>query len=84
MSKRKRGTPVAQYTEVRSLLRHVRVMDRVMEWVDNDPDARKFHRQIYGAFMDILQEEFAAHAITFAIAICELEDAFPEIARDAD
>jgi hypothetical protein len=83
-TERPRHARITQYLEVRPLLRHVRVMERVMEWVDDDPVRRKFHAEMYGVFMDILQEEFAEHAITLAMAICELEDAFPEIVGKGD
>ena len=72
--------PVDDYFEARPLLRHIRVMERVMDWMDEDPEKRKFHADLHCAYMDILNEEFAPHALTFALAIAELEDAFPEIA----
>jgi hypothetical protein len=72
------------YFEVRPLLRHLRVMHRVMAWMDNDPARRDLYAELHCAFMDILAEEFAPHAVTLALAITELEDAFPDIlaARD--
>lgn len=76
-------SPIDEYVEVRPLLRLIRVMQRVMEWVDEDPETRKFYTPMYSAYVDILAEELAPHAANLAIAITELEDAFPEI-RIAD
>jgi hypothetical protein len=80
MSKKGQLPPLDDYFEVRPLLRHVRVMERLMRWVDDDPEKRKFHADMHCKFMDILIEEFAPHALTFALAITQLENAFPEIA----
>lgn len=74
------SVPVSDYFEARPLLRHVRVMERVMDWADDDPTTRKFHAEMHGAYMDILSEELAPYALTLALAIAELEEAFPEIA----
>lgn len=73
--------PVDDYFEARPLLRHVRVMERVMEWVDEDPKTREFHADLHSAYMDILNEELGPHALTLALAITELEEAFPEIVK---
>ena len=73
------AVPVDDYIEARPLLRHVRVMERVMEWVDDDPRTRVFFHDLHGAYRDILAEEFAPHALTFALALAELENAYPEI-----
>lgn len=82
MSKRRHlpSVPVDDYFEARPLLRHIRVMKRVMDWVDEDPATRKFYSELHCAYMDVLQKELAPHALMFALAITELEDAFPEIA----
>jgi RecB family exonuclease len=74
------SVPVDDYFEARPLLRNIRVMERVMDWIDEDPKTRAFHSDLHCAYMAILQEELAPHALTFALAITELEDAFPEIA----
>jgi hypothetical protein len=73
------AAPLDDYLEARPLLRHVRVMHRVMEWVDDDPGRRKFHADMFCAYMDILAEEFAPHALMLALAITQLENAYPEI-----
>ena len=55
-------------------------MQRVMKWVDEDPKTREFFADLHCAYMDILNEELAPNALTLALAITELEEAFPEIA----
>ena len=72
--------PVDDYFKARPLLRHIRVMKLVMDWIDKDPKTRAFFAELHCAYMDILNKELSAHALTFALAITELEDAFPEIA----
>ena len=72
--------PVDIYFNTRPLLRHVRIMNRVMDWVDNDPRAREFYVDLYSLYSEILQEEFAPDALMLALAVAELEDAFPAIA----
>jgi predicted nuclease with TOPRIM domain len=77
--------PVDQYTEVRPLLRHIRIMRRFLdEVVDENPELRKHYSELHGAYMDILNEELAPHALTFALAVTELEDAYPEIDPEAE
>lgn len=82
MSKKRQlpSVPIGDYFEARPLLQHVRVMERVMDWADEDQKTRVFHAEMHCAYMDILSKELAPHALTFALAITELEDAFPEIA----
>ena len=85
MSKREqpptRSAPVDDYIGVKSLLRHVRVMERVMEWIDENEKMRPFYVEIHCAYMDVLQEELAPHALTLALALAQLENAHPEIVR---
>lgn len=71
--------PLDDYLEARPLLRHVRVMERVMDWVDEDPKTREFYSEMHCAYMDVLAAEFAPHALMLALAITELENAYPEI-----
>jgi hypothetical protein len=63
-------------------------MHDVMEVVDDDPKTRVFHAALFCCYMDILNKELAPYALTFALALAQLEDAFPEIAelvsRDAE
>ncbi len=76
--------PLDYYNEARPLLRHVRVMNRFFDEVVAEPPYRKFHFDLYDAFLKILNEELAPHALTLALAITELEDAFPGIAGARD
>jgi hypothetical protein len=55
-------------------------MKRVMEWMDKEPATRAFYPELHCAYMNILAEEFAPYALMFAMAITQLENAFPEIA----
>lgn len=82
MSKKRQlpSVPVDDYFEARPLLRHIRVMKQVMDWIDEDPKTREFYSELHCAYMDILSKELAPHALMFALAITELENAFPEIA----
>lgn len=76
--------PLDDYIEAQPLLRHVHVMRRVMEWVDRDPETRRFYPELHCAYMDILAEEFAPHALMLALALTELEDAYPEIVPEEE
>jgi hypothetical protein len=58
-------------------------MQRFFDEVVDEEPYRQFHPELHGAFMRILNEELAPHALTLALAITELEDAFPEILSDA-
>lgn len=78
------SAPLDKYLEARPLLRHVRVMHEVMDVVDGDPKTRTLHAHLYRAFMDILNKELAPYALTLALAITEVEDAFPEIAAQVE
>ena len=75
------SNPLDYYDDVRPLLRHIRIMHRFFDEVVDEEPYRKFHPELYGAFIDILTQELAPHALTLALAITELEDAFPEIAN---
>jgi hypothetical protein len=90
MSKTRRAPhppPVDDYVSVQQLIRQVRVMERIMEWVDAQPEMRKFYCELHIEIMHILGEEFAPHAMTLALTIAQLENAYPEIREalaDAD
>jgi hypothetical protein len=47
--------------------------------IDENPEYRKYFAELYGAYVDILNEELAPHALTLALALTELEDAYPAI-----
>jgi hypothetical protein len=55
-------------------------MKLVMDWIDEDPKTRAFYSELHCAYMDILSKELAPHALMFALAITQLENAYPEIA----
>jgi hypothetical protein len=84
-AKQKPLAPVDQYTEAQPLLRHIRIMDRFFdEVVDGNDEFRKHYTDLHGAYMDILNEELAPHALMLALAVTELEDAYPEIDPKAE
>lgn len=69
-----------EYLEAIPLLVPIRLMNRFFhEVVDEIPECRSHYSAMYGGFMDILNEELAPHAVTLALAIVELENAFPAI-----
>lgn len=74
--------PLDSYGEAQPLLHHVRIMDRFFdEVIDSKPEYRQYYAHLHVAYMDILNEELAPHALTLALAVAGLEDAYPEIAR---
>jgi len=76
----KRHAPLDDYFEAKPLLLHVRIMQRfISDVVDENPEWRKHLPDLHGAYMDILNEALAPHALTFALALTELEEAFPAI-----
>lgn len=75
-------TPQDAYVESRPLLRHIRIMKRFFEEViDENPEYREHYSELHCAYMDILNQELAPHALTLAFAVTELEDGYPEIDR---
>src|ERR1051325_1271194 len=80
-----RAVPLDDYSEVQPLLRHVRIMERFFdEVVDENPQFRKHYSDLHVAYMRILAEELAPHALPLALAITELEDAYPDIASKGE
>ena len=72
-----------QYRKVQPLLRHVRVMQRFFrEVVGEHPNYRQDYSELHGAYMKILNEELAPHALALALAITELQHAQREIATE--
>lgn len=69
-----------QYRKVQPLLRHVRVMERFFREVGDHPNYGQDYSELHGAYMKILNDELAPHAL--ALAICELQDAQGEIATE--
>jgi hypothetical protein len=84
MTGRKRPLILDDYIKALPLLRHIRVMERVMDWIDEDPKTREFYSELHCAYMDIIAEEFAPHALMLALAITQLENAFPDVAALAE
>lgn len=74
---------IDEYVEAKPLLQHVRIMQRVMDFVDEDARMRSFHPELFERYMAILQEELAPHALVLALVITQLEDSFPEIPQGA-
>jgi hypothetical protein len=72
------------YKEVRPLLRQVRVMNRFFDEVIEEPPYRERYFDLYEAYVKILNEELGPHAAELALALAEVEDAYPEIGRDAE
>ena len=77
----RRHAPLDFYEDAKPLLRHIRVMGKFYDVLDANPVTRELLAELHCAYMDILQKELARHALTFAIALTELEDAYPEIRR---
>ncbi len=75
--------PLDDFVAARPLLQHIRITQRFFDEVVDEVPYRQFLPELHGAFMRILNEELAPHALTLALAITELEDAFPEILADA-
>jgi hypothetical protein len=77
-----KSAPLDDYVEVQPALHMVRIMNRFFgEVVDTDA-FRPFLPELHVAYMEILNEELAPYALNLALAITELEDAYPEIGRD--
>ena len=82
--KRRAGAPLDDYVAAQPLLAHVRIMQRFFdEVVDAEPGTRHFYADLHVAYMNILNEELAPHALTFALAITQLEDAYPAVRHSA-
>jgi len=75
-----RLAPLDEYIEVQPALRMVRVMNRFeAEVLRVMPGLGPFYAELHVAYMEILNEELASYALNLALAITELEDAYPEI-----
>ena len=49
--------------------------------VDAKPETRAFFAELHTGYMDLLNEELAPYALLLALALMQLEDAYPEIKR---
>jgi hypothetical protein len=75
-------SPLDEYLAVQHVLRQVRLMERFFnDFVDESPMLRAHLPEMHCAYMDMLNEQLAPYAMTLALAIAELEDAYPEIER---
>ena len=55
---------------IKNILRHVRLMRRFFnDVVDEDPKTRVFLPELHCAYMDMLNEEFAPHALSLALGL---------------
>jgi hypothetical protein len=75
-------SPLDEYIEVQPALHMVRIMNRFFGEVVDEPPFRQYHAELHVAYMEILNEELAPYALNLALAITELEDAYPDIGRD--
>jgi hypothetical protein len=75
-------SPLDEYLAVQHVLRQVRLMERFFnDFVDENPVLRPHLPEMHCAYMDMLNDQLAPYAMTLALAIAELEDAYPEIDR---
>ncbi|HEY2094126.1 MAG TPA: hypothetical protein VGJ81_19825 [Thermoanaerobaculia bacterium] len=75
-------SPLDEYLAVQHVLRQARLMERFFEdFVDENPMLRPHLPEMHCAYMDMLNEQLAPYALILALAITELEDAYPEIER---
>ncbi|HXH41112.1 MAG TPA: hypothetical protein VNN08_20965 [Thermoanaerobaculia bacterium] len=81
--KRKR-MPLDDYIDVQPALHMVRIMRRFFEEIVDEPPFRAHLPELHVAYMEILNEELASYALNLALAITELEDAYPEIGSGRD
>ena len=82
--KSRRHAPLTDYHEAKPLLRYIRVMEEFYDFMDAEPETREHIAQLHCGLMDILKKELAPHALTFALALTQLEDAYPQIVADAE
>lgn len=55
---------------IENILRHVRLMRRFFnDVVDEDPKMRVFLPELHCAYMDMLNEDFAPHALSLALGL---------------
>jgi hypothetical protein len=75
--------PLDEYVEAQPALHMVRIMNRFeAEVLRVMPGVGPFYAELHVAYMEILNEELSSYALNLALAITELEDAYPEIGRD--
>ena len=65
-----------------NILRHVRLMRRFFnDVVDEDPKTRAFLPELHCAYMDMLNEDFAPHALDLALALAAWEKRANAVAK---
>lgn len=74
-------SPLDDYEACEPIIRHVRVMGKLMDKVEAHPEIGPHYAELHGLFMDVLSEEFRPFGLMLAMAISQLEDAYPEIVR---
>lgn len=79
----KSKSPLGDYIEVQPALHMVRIMNRFFDEVVDEPTFRAHFPELRVAYDEILNEELASYALNLALAITELQDAYPEIGRDS-
>ena len=79
-----RLAPLDEYVEVQPALHMVRIMNRFFHEVVDEVPFRQFLPELHGAYMEILNEELSSYALNLALAVVELEDAYPEIGWDSE
>jgi hypothetical protein len=84
ISKPKPLSPLDEYIDVQPALHMVRIMNRFFAEVVDEPPFRQYLSDLHVAYMEILNEELAPYALDLALAITELEDAYPMIDRSPD
>jgi hypothetical protein len=77
-----RLAPLDDYIEVQPALHMVRIMNRFFDEVMDEPPFRQYLSELHVAYMEILNEELSSYALNLALAITQLEDAYPVIGRD--
>jgi hypothetical protein len=72
-------TPIGEYIEVQPALHMIRIMNRFFGEVVDCPAFSPFMQELRVGYMEILNEELSSYALDLALAIVELEVAYPEI-----
>lgn len=81
MKRNEPNAPLDDYIEVQPALHMVRIMNRFFGEVVDELPFRQYLPELHVAYMKIMNQELASYALNLALAITELEDAYPEIER---
>jgi hypothetical protein len=74
-------SPLDDYEACEPIIRHVRVMGKLMDKVERHPELGPHYAELHGLFMNVLSDEFQPFGLMLALAVSQLEDAYPEIIR---